>query len=253
MTRETSANPMKAAQRLSRPILPKRFYREVGVDAVDGGFAVTLDGKRAKTPGRRILLVEDRELAEAVAAEWAAQEDTIDPTTMPLTRIVNSAIDGVAERADAVRAEIVAYAGTDLLCYRASGPDALVARQADAWNPVLSWAERTLGGRFVLAEGVIHVAQPEETLAKVAAAFAPLAPLPLAALHVITTLTGSALLALAVLRRQLSAEDAWRAAHVDEDWQIAQWGEDREASLRRAARWTDMAAAARILRHAVPG
>jgi chaperone required for assembly of F1-ATPase len=222
------------------------------VEAVDGGFAVTLDGKRAKTPGRRVLQVEDRELAKAVAAEWAAQTDEINPTTMPLTRIVNSAIDGVAERADAVRDEIVTYAGSDLLCYRAGGPAALIAKQADAWDPILAWAERTIGGRFVLGEGVMHVAQPEETLAKIAGAFAPIMPLPLAALHVITTLTGSAILALAVLRGRLSAEDAWRAAHVDEDWQIAQWGEDREASLRRAARWTDMEAAVRILRLAAP-
>ena len=146
-----------------------------------------------------------------------------------------------------VRAEIVKYAGSDLTCYRAGGPQSLVDAQEAAWGPVLAWAREALGARFLLVEGIVAVDQPAESLAAVKAALADLDPLKLAALHVATTLTGSALIALAVLRGGLTAEDAWTAAHVDEDWQMAQWGRDATALSRRAARWQEMQAAALIL------
>ncbi len=242
------ANPMAAAQRLARQELPRRFYKAASVAPQTQGFALTLDGKQAKTPGRNPLVLSDRAVAEALAAEWQAQGERIDPATMPLTRIVHSAIDRVAREMGPVRAEIVKYAGSDLVCYRGEGPESLVAAQEAAWGPVLAWAREALGARFVLAEGIIAVEQSAASLAAIAAALADLDPLKLAAVHVVTTLTGSALIALAVLRGAFTPEGAWAAAHVDEDWQMEQWGRDEMALSRRAGRWREMQAAALILR-----
>ncbi|MBX3539030.1 MAG: ATPase [Chelatococcus sp.] len=229
------------------PALPKRFYTVAGVDARPEGFALVLDGRGARTPGRKPLQFPTQAMAEAVAAEWAAQDDVIDPRRMPLTRLANSAIDGVADNGEAVAAEVVRYAGSDLLCYRADHPEKLVARQVALWDPVLDWARAELGARFILAEGVMHVEQPAAALAAVAARVQRYpGPFALAALNVMTTLSGSVLLALAVAEGHLSPAEAWTAAHVDEDAQIEVWGEDEEASARREARWLDFAAAAHL-------
>lgn len=228
-------------------VLPKRFYSEAGVEVRPDGFALVLDGRGAKTPGRRLLVFPNRPMAEAIAAEWAAQDGVIDPRRMPLTRLVNSAIDGVADTAEAVSAEIVRYGGSDLLCYRAPHPETLVARQAELWDPVLDWARSGLGARFILAEGVMYVEQPataRDAVAKRVNSYP--APFAIAALNVMTTITGSALLALATAEGYLSPADAWTAAHVDEDFQIALWGEDDEARARRQARWQDFEAAAQL-------
>jgi chaperone required for assembly of F1-ATPase len=241
------SDPVAASQRLARQELPRRFYKATGVAPHDYGFAVTLDGKTARTPGRNPLAVLERAVAEGMAAEWAAQGERIDPRTMPLTRIANSAIDRVSREIEPVKAEIVKYAGNDLVCYRAEGPDSLIAAEEAAWAPVIAWAREALGARFVLVEGIVASPQPEPSLAAVAAVLSDLDPLRLAAVHVVTTLTGSALIALAVLRGVLTADEAWSAAHVDEDWQMAQWGRDDVALARRAARWQEMQAAALIL------
>jgi chaperone required for assembly of F1-ATPase len=230
-----------------KPSLPKRFYTDVTVGDEAGKAAILLDGRRVRTPGKSPLAVPSAALAEAIADEWRAQGDRIDPQTMPLTRLVNSAIDGVVGQEAAVVDDIVAHAGSDLLCYRASGPEGLLCLQAEAWDPVLSWAAGALGAPLSLAEGVMHVPQPETSLAALRAEIEPLDALKLAALHVMTTLTGSALLPLAVARGELSPEAAWEAAHVDEDWQISQWGEDAEAKQRRQNRKTDFDAAAKLL------
>jgi chaperone required for assembly of F1-ATPase len=166
---------------------------------------------------------------------------------MPLTKLANSAIDGVKGREDDVIGDIVNYAGSDLVCYRAEGPRGLVEGQRTHWDPVLVWAKSALGAPFVFAEGVVHVAQPQASLERLREALKAQAPFGLAALHVMTGLTGSALLALAVALGRMTSEEAWKAAHVDEDWQIAQWGEDAEAAARRAARRRDFDAAARAL------
>ena len=240
-------NPMRAAQTNMRPPLPKRFYKSAGVAARDGGFALELDGRPARTPAKNPLVLPTRALAELIAAEWDAQTETIDPGAMPATRLANSAIDGVKPKMRAVRDEIASYAGADLLCYRAGEPDALIIAQAASWDPVLDWAHDELGARFILSEGVRHVEQPEPTLRAISAALEAIDdPFALAALHVMTTLMGSALLALAVAKARLAAEEAWRAAHIDEDFQIGRWGEDAEAAARREARWRDMAAAAEV-------
>jgi chaperone required for assembly of F1-ATPase len=248
-----SESPWDQAVRLTQVAMRapqiKRFYQTAAVGEVVGGFAIVRAGRGAPTPAKNQLVAPTRAIAEAIAAEWTAQGDIVDPTSMPLTRLANSALDGVAKTLAETRADIARYAGADLLCYRAEAPDALVAIQAEAFDPVLAWAEEALGARFILSAGLIHVAQPERTLAAVRAAVeAYESPFAVAALHGLTSLSGSVLLALAVARGARSAEDAWRTAHVDEDFQIRQWGEDDEAMARRAARWREFEAAARVVR-----
>jgi chaperone required for assembly of F1-ATPase len=242
------ADPLDNARRLSAPPRPKRFYQRAETPLEGAAYVLRLDGKQAMTPGRNPIAMADARVAEAVAAEWAAQGETIDPGAMPVTRLVNSAIDGVAARMDEVRDSILAYAGSDLLYYRAGEPEGLVARQNAAWDPILAWAERQYEGRFILAEGVMHVSQPEGTLAAVRRHLAGFdQALPLAGLHLATTLSGSALIALALGAGDVDVERAWAAAHVDEDWNISQWGEDAEAAERRARRFQDFRAAALAL------
>jgi chaperone required for assembly of F1-ATPase len=230
----------------------KRFYKAVGVTHESGGFGIALDGRAVRTPARAPLIVPDRALAEAIAGEWEAQGAHIVPASMVLTKLANTAIDRVAGREQAVAADIVAFAGCDLLCYRADSPERLAARQADAWDPVLSWAARRLGCHFVCVTGVVHHPQPKAALKALAREFEPHqlepeGPFRLAALHTITTLTGSAILALALFHAASAADDAWDAAHVDEDWQIEQWGADTEAQARRAARRVEFDCAVRLL------
>jgi len=240
-------DPAAIARLGGKPVMPKRFYTQATAAPTEGGlFRIELDGRPVRTPGRAHVAVPNRALAEAVAAEWAGQGETIEPTTMPLTRLVNSAIDGVETNAPEVAAEIVRYAGTDLLCYRADGPEKLVALQRALWDPILAWAHQDIGARFVLSEGVRHVAQPEETLARIVSKL-PTDSLQLAALNLMTTLSGSAVIALAVWLRHISAADAWRAAHIDEEVQEELWGIDYEAQQRRESRWRDFAAAAHCL------
>ncbi|MEC9368358.1 MAG: ATP12 family protein [Pseudomonadota bacterium] len=234
---------------MSGPVtLPKRFYKHAHVDeAPEGGFSVRLDTRPVRTPGRAELSAPTRALAEAIAEEWNAQGEKIDPATMPLTRLANTIIDGVLKTEQQVRDDIAAYAGTDLVCYRAGHPEGLVAAQQALWDPVLEWAASSLPARFAKVEGIVHVRQPEEALQAVRAALAGHGAWMLAPLHVVTTLTGSALLALAFAAGAMTPEEVWAAAHVDEDWQISQWGEDAEAAARRARRRSEMEAAARLL------
>lgn len=227
--------------------LSKRFYERVDVEDRDGGFALLLDGKIVRTPGKAELLLPSRALAEAVAEEWRGQGERIDPATMPLTRLANSAIDGVAGSEQAVIGDILAFAGSDLLCYRADGPLGLIEAQRAHWDPVLAWAKSSLGAPLVLSEGVVHVAQPQASLDRLKDRLDGRDTFSLAALHVMTALTGSALLALAVAEGQMTPDQAWTASHVDEDWQVSQWGEDAEAAARRTTHRRDFAAAARLL------
>lgn len=242
-----------AASRLSQAQPQRqRFYKKAEAAPTETEFAVLLDGRPVLTPAKARLALPTIAAAEAVAAEWEAQGDTIDPTTLPLTRILNSALDGVAKSMDAVATEIVNYAGSDLLCYRAEGPASLVRAQAEAWDPILTFVETEIGARFLCAEGVMHVAQPEASLKAVRREVDHLigtgagAPIALACLNVMTTLTGSALIALARGSDAISLEAAWSAAHVDEDFQMRLWGVDAEAMARRARRFDEMAAADKL-------
>jgi len=246
-------DPVEMARRDLKKGLPKRFYKETGTAAEGEGFALVLDGRPALTPARNRLAVPSQALAQAMADEWSAQGEFIEPSSVPVTRIVNSAVDGVASQMEAVTAEVAKYAESDLICYRAGTPQNLVAEQAAAWDPVLAWAREAHGARFILAEGVMYATQPEPAVTAVRKAIDKAvgkdnaAALRLAALHTVTTLTGSALLGLAVAQGHLSPAEAWRLAHVDEDFQMRAWGEDTEALARRTQRWTQMDAAGRML------
>ncbi len=227
--------------------LPKRFYKDVAVKDEAGRAALLLDGKPVKTPGKAPLSVPSKKLADAIADEWRAQGDHIDPGSMPLTKLANTAIDGIEGRSQAVVDDIVSHARSDLLCYRASGPDGLVAAQTAHWDPVIAWAKDALHAPLTLAEGIVHVAQADAAMDAIRQRVAALDAFGLAALHVMTSLTGSALLALAVALKRLTPDEAWDAAHVDEDWQAGKWGEDAEAKDRRKARRAEFDAAARAL------
>jgi chaperone required for assembly of F1-ATPase len=240
-------DPMHSAQKGMKPELPKRFYKEAGVIERDGLHAIALDGRVARTPAKALLALSSREIAELLAAEWNRQETHIDPFSMPMTRIANSAIDGVRQSRQAVIDEISKFGGSDLLCYRADTPDELVRRQNEAWNPVLEWSVRNLGSELLVVKGITYRTQAPEALAAIARAVSAHDDLGLASLHVVTTLTGSVVLALAVAKGHLEPEAAWAAAHVDEDYQIELWGSDEEAQRRRAWRWREMEAASRLL------
>ena len=244
-------DPVAMARRDLAKALPRRFYRDVSVAETEGGFGVTLDGKQARTPAKALLAAPTRELAKAIAAEWAAQTDLIAPDTMPLTRLANAAIDGVAHHLGATIAEVAKFAETDLVCYRASDPDTLVAAQAAAWDPILVFAREVLGARFICSGAVMYVEQPKAALGAVRAAVETLADGPagvwrLAACSVMTSLSGSVLIALAVARGVTTPEAGWLAANVDEDYQMRFWGTHEAALARRASRWKDMEAAAAL-------
>ena len=241
-------DPTEAARRAVRPRLRKRFYEkaDVGEESAQG-FPVVLDGKPVKTPAGGLLAAPTRALAQAIAAEWNAQENEIDPARMPLTRLANAVIDGVVRKPEQVAAEIAKYLGSDLLFYRADAPQGLVARQNALWDPVLAWAREALGARFIAIEGVMFAEQPAEALSAARRAI-PSEPWRLGAMSSIAALTGSALIALALSAGALDVEAAWAAAHVDEDWQMAQWGRDELALAARAFREAEMRAAAEVLR-----
>ena len=235
------------AQKLVQRDLPKRFYTEVGVGTVGADFAVTLDGRTPRTPGRKPVVVPSEVLARAMAAEWAAQGERILPETMPVVRLVNSAVEAGDERAPALRDEVVKYAGSDLLLYRADTPRELVAEQERLWDEALVRLARHFGVAFQPAIGIMHQPQPPATIARLAEALADEATIPLTAMVSLTGITGSGLLALGFRHGLLSAEEVWAAAHVDEDHNIRLWGEVAEATERRAARRRDFDAAISVL------
>jgi chaperone required for assembly of F1-ATPase len=253
MFRNEPRDPIEAARRAMKPPLRRRFYETVGAtETADDGFALTLDGRPVRTPGHRPLIAPVRGLVEAIAAEWAAQVEFIEPARMPLTQLANSILDGVADGVGAVADEVAKYLACDLVFYRATVPDGLVARQAAAWDPLLDWARERFGARFVSVGGMAFAAQDAAALAAAAASIPTGAndrtvPWRLGALHSVTTLTGSALIALALMHGRLTADEAWTAAHVDEDWNMLEWGRDELALERRAFREAEMRAAATVL------
>ena len=241
-------DPVKRTRNQMKAPQAKRFYQTVSVAGAAGGFAIHLDGKPVRTPARTMLVLPTDAAARLIAAEFDAQADTIVPVTMPVLRLVNTAIDGVANDPQAVLEDILRFASSDLVCYRAEAPRELVERQAAIWDPVVDWAHQALAARFILAEGVMHVDQPREAIAAIGIHLRQRSdPLRLAALHVMTSLSGSALLALAAEAREFTPGAAWMAAHVDEDWNAEHWGEDHEAAARKAARRRDFMGAAALL------
>jgi chaperone required for assembly of F1-ATPase len=227
---------------------PKRFYTEVAVGEAPGGWRILLDGRGVKTPLRAELTLPSKALAEAVAEEWRAQTGELRLHDMRLTRLANTALDAVAANAAAVTEDILAYARRDLICYRAESPDRLAARQRQLWDPLLDWARERYGAKLDATQGIMPIDQPPESLAALREALAVYDVFALTALHVMTTLTGSAVLALAHADGRLSLDESWTAAHVDEDFQREAWGEDAEATDRRQARFAEMRAASEFLR-----
>jgi chaperone required for assembly of F1-ATPase len=222
----------------------KRFYKQAGVVPVAAGHGVTLDGRLVKTPGKRDLVVPSPALAAAMAAEWKAQQGEIRRETMPLTRLAGTTIDrNSTERAAIVR-QVADYAGTDLVCYRATHPPALAARQQMVWQPLIDWATERYAAPLVVTNGVIPTGQPAASLAAFADAVAAHDDFSLTALHAATTACGSLVIALALLEERLDAGDAFAASQLDESFQIESWGEDGEQGKRRAALAAEIAAAA---------
>jgi chaperone required for assembly of F1-ATPase len=240
---------VKAQKAMARRPLPKRFYNKAAAAESGSGFEVHLDGKPARTPAKNLLALPTKKAAELIAAEFEAMTEVIDPSRMPATRIANSAIDGVAQRMREVRDEIVAYASSDLVCFRSASPVELVARQSKAWDPVVAWAKDELRARFVLTEGVMHVDQDPAALQAVKSRVAGVTdPIALASLNVLTTISGSALIALMAMDQRIAIDDAWAAATVDERWSAETWGEDAEAAQQLLRRKTDFIAAHALMR-----
>ncbi len=209
---------------------PKRFWKSVTVEACDGGFAIKLDARVAKTPGKQPLVVPTAAMAQAIAAEWQAQQGLVRPETMPYTRAANSALEKVAPQFAEVVGLLAAYGETDLLCYRATGPAELIARQSAAWDPLLDWAATALQAPLTSTAGVMHVAQPPASTARLHALTAAMTPFQIAAFHDLVMLSGSLVLAFAVTRGRLDPAEAWTISRIDESYQAELWGQDEDAA-----------------------
>ena len=225
----------------------KRFWKEVAVEREEGGWAIRLDGRPVKTPARAPLVVPSEALAEAIADEWRSVGETIDPRAMPLTGLANAAIDRVAPEPRAFAEGLARYAEADLACYRAEGPRELAARQERSWDELLAWARRRYDVDFVTTCGLMHVAQPDPTVERLAHAVAALDPFRLAGLSPLVTVGGSLVAALAVVEKALTPEQAWEAVSIDDRWQLEQWGSDAEAEAVLENRRRDFFAAARFV------
>ena len=225
----------------------RRFWKEATVERSGAGHAVRLDGKPVRTPAKTEVMMPSAALAGAVAAEWRAQGEVVDPLSMPLTRAVNATLDKVLPQVDAVAAELAGYGATDLLSYRAERPDGLVARQAAAWDPLLDWAVRDLGARLAVTQGVMPTPQPANAVEALHRHVHGLSPWDLTALSEFVTLSGSLVLGLAVTAGAVAPEAAWDASRIDEDWQAEQWGADEEEAERIAVKRADFMRAHRYL------
>jgi len=226
---------------------PKRFWKTATVAPAGEGFEVLLDGRKVKTPAKAPLILPTEAMAQAIAAEWDAQEKTVDPRTMPVTRAANAALDKVMHQFDEVAELIAAYGDSDLLCYRAAHPAGLAARQAEAWDPLLGWSAQALEAPLTPRAGVIHAPQPAESLARLAAKVHALTPFELTALHDLVSLSGSLVIGLAVAEGQATAAELWEVSRIDESWQAEEWGADEEAESVAALKKEAFLAAERFL------
>lgn len=226
---------------------PKRFYDKVSVTGEGGGHGILLDERPVRTPLKRPLVLPSADLARAIAEEWESQDERIVSARMPITKLANTSIDHAASKRVEIIDEFVTYAGSDLLCYRAEAPDGLTQRQAALWDPPLAWAGAHVGRGFVVTAGIVHQAQPDETLLGVRRCAEACDPFRLTGLLTLAALTGSAVLALALSESAIGRAEAWAAANVDEDWQAEQWGWDAEAERRREARACEFEAAVAFL------
>jgi chaperone required for assembly of F1-ATPase len=227
----------------------KRFYKEVSVAPQGGGFAVLLDGRSVKTPAGNGLVLPTEKLASAIAAEWQGQGDEIIATSMPLLRLANTVIDGVAANRDEVIGAILRFGENDLICYRAHQPPELLARQAAGWDPLLDWVAEKHRANMRVAAGLTHIDQPPESLAALRQALGNFDAFTLGALHVIASITGSTVLALAVADGLLSGTQAFELSRIDETYQAEKWGEDAEAAKRATALAHELDKAVELIEH----
>ena len=212
----------------------KRFWKEATAVEADTGWTVHLDGRPVRTPAKAPLVVPTRAMADAIAAEWDAQQETVDPNTMPVTRSANAAIDKVTHQFSEVAEMLTAYGDSDLLCYRATSPEALIQRQADRWDPLLDWAAQALDARLVPVSGVMHAPQDAQALANLAKRVARFTPFQLTAFHDLVSISGSLVLGFAATEGHMQGDALWSLARLDEEWQEEQWGEDDEATEQAA-------------------
>ncbi|MET3590080.1 chaperone required for assembly of F1-ATPase [Bartonella silvatica] len=234
-------------QKLSCQPLSKRFYKEVKTLREEGGFSILLDGLPVKTPAKRHFLVPTDAFATFIVREFESQKQVIDPVKMPMTRLVNTVIDGIADDMQVVFEDLLRFVACDMIFYRAQTPQELVQRQCEQWDPLLDWAEKKFGTHFHLTEGLMHIEQSSEAIQAVSNYLRKIqSPYMLAAVHAMTTLTGSALIALAVAARQIDVDHAWDIAHLDENWMMEQWGTDEEAMVRRAHKKNEFISAATV-------
>ncbi|PTX57193.1 chaperone required for assembly of F1-ATPase [Litoreibacter ponti] len=224
----------------------KRFWEKTDVIEADAGYTVHLDGRGVRSPLKTPVVVPTRAMAEAIAEEWAAQEDKIDPLSMPVTRACNAALDKVAVQHAEVAQMLADYGDSDLICYRADSPEGLVAAQAEGWDPLVDWSATELGAPLQLRVGVMHEPQPPQSLAALHGHVERFDPFALTAVHDLVAISGSLVLGLAVTRERLEAQEAWDLSRIDEEWQISQWGEDEEAAAQAEIKRRDLLQAARF-------
>jgi chaperone required for assembly of F1-ATPase len=226
----------------------KRFYEEAAIArSGSGGWSILLDGRPVRTPAREALELPTEALAEAVAGEWRAQGDKVDPRSMPLTGLANAAIDRVRPDPEAFARSLALYGESDLLCYRAEGPRPLAERQSESWDPLLTWARRRFDVELEATVGIVHRAQPQSTLDRLRRAVAALDPFALAAMSPLVTISGSLIVALALAEGEIGLDEAWKAATIDEAWQAEKWGKDELAAAALETRRGEFEAAFRFL------
>lgn len=231
---------------MSQTWAAKRFWKQAEVNEGGGGFSVSLDGRALKTPAKTAFWVPTRALAEAVAAEWQAQEGKVNPETMPFTRTANSALDKVTPQFAAVADMLAAYGGSDLLCYRAEAPQELIVRQQAGWDPLLAWAKAEFRAELTVTQGIMPIEQPKHSLVPMTEAVHALSPFQLAAFHDLVAITGSLVLGFAIARGQVAPETGFDLSRIDETWQIDLWGEDEEAAESEAIKRESVLQAARF-------
>lgn len=241
-------NPFEKAHEITKPKLPKRFYKEVTTAPFEGGFGVFLDGRAIKTPSKMSVILPTESLARLMVAEWEAQKDEINPALMPVTKLVNSTLEMVAPNPSPIIDELAGFAAHDLVCYRAENPQSLCERQSEAWDRLVDMMQAKLGVRYHVTCGVLSIAQPEGIFPSLKQRLSALSAFEIAALHNMSTLSTSLSIGLCVLEGDIAPEEGWQAAHVDEDWNISQWGEDFEAKERRESRWREFEACARLIK-----
>lgn len=218
----------------------KRFWKKTTADAVEGGFSVHLDGRSVRTPLKTLVVVPTLAMAEAMRQEWDAQEGKIDPLSMPVTRAANAALDKVSTQHAEVVDMLAAYGDSDLICYRAEGPEGLVAKQAEEWGPLVDWAATELSAALQVRVGIMHIPQQPKALAVLHGHVATFDAFQLTAFHDLVAITGSLILGLAIARGRLGAEQAWEVSRIDENWQIAQWGADEDAEIQAGLKRRDL-------------